>query len=335
MNPLNPINPPTAEPNSSPTSPSAPADGAPQGPRPVIVGVDGSDGARLALRWAAYLATLLHAPLEAVIAWEPVAYWAPDGAASALVDRVDRSVLENRLAEEVDRAFGDSPPAGLVQRVAIGGAVATLVEAGSEAALVVVGSRGLDGFTGLLLGSTSSAVALHAPCPVLVVHGTADPLSAGDDNPLAKVVVGVDGSSVGDSALRTAWALAEAAGGAVEAVIAWQNEPDWVHYRGEAREPWTAERFAEQTADTAIARALGADGAGGRVRRVTAHGAPGKVLVDASADAQLLVVGSRGHGGFVGMLLGSVSRACMRHAQCPVLIVHAAAPGRELAGRAP
>lgn len=320
------MNPLTGQPNSQP---SEHADNTPQGPRPVIVGVDGSDGGRSALRWAAYLASLLDAPLEALIAWEPIAYWAPDGAASALMDRVDRSVLENRLAEEVEKVFGDQPPAGLVQRVAIGGAVATLVEAGRDAALVVVGSRGLDGFTGLLLGSTSSAVALHAPCPVLVVHGTADPLAPTNTNPLAKVVVGVDGSSSADGALRLAHALATRAGGTVEAVIAWQNEPDWVHYRGEGgpgREPWTAELFAGQTVDKAITRALGADARG--VRGVPVHGAPGKVLVEASGDAQLLVVGSRGHGGFTGMLLGSVSRACMRHAECPVLVVHASASGR-------
>jgi nucleotide-binding universal stress UspA family protein len=135
----------------------------------IVVGVDGSEPSKAALRWAARLAPAINGYIEAVIAWEfPATYgwtvvvdkgWLPDVDAGR--------VLEDTLAE----VFGSERPASLTTSVRAGGASYELLGASADAALLVVGSRGHGGFDGLLLGSVSSACAEHAKCPVLVVHG--------------------------------------------------------------------------------------------------------------------------------------------------------------------
>ena len=135
----------------------------------VVVGVDGSDQSKDALRWATQLAPALHADIEAVISWEfPASYgWAlayPDGWRP---DLDAAKVLE----ETVDEVCGHERPAGLKTTVREGGASRELLAVSKGADMLIVGSRGHGGFTGLLLGSVSAACAEHAPCPVLVVHG--------------------------------------------------------------------------------------------------------------------------------------------------------------------
>jgi len=147
-------------------------DGADAGQARIVVGVDGSQHARDALRWAAHFGRVFGARVEAVIAWEypPALGW------SVLPDDWDpaedmRKVLEESVAD----VFGDQPPAGLQQLVQEGGAARVLIEACEGAAILVVGSRGHGGFSGLLLGSVSANVAEHAPCPVLIIHGDQAP----------------------------------------------------------------------------------------------------------------------------------------------------------------
>lgn len=133
---------------------------------PVVVGVDGSESSKEALRWAARMSAVEGVPIRAVTAWEyPQAFnspvdvnWRPD---------VD---AETVLHETLDELFGDDRPAGLVAEVLHGPARTVLLEASKDASLVVVGSRGHGGFAGMLLGSVSSACAEHGHCPVLVVH---------------------------------------------------------------------------------------------------------------------------------------------------------------------
>lgn len=137
------------------------------------------------------------------------------------------------------------------------------------------------------------------------------------------VVVGVDGSPSSVAALR--WALGEARchGGLVRAVIAWS----FPFTEGEiaqqavlvACEP--LERAAHEQLDAAV-KAAGDAPEGVAVQREVVHGGPVRVLLDAAEDADLLVVGSRGRGGFAGLLLGSVSQQCVQHADCPVVVVH-------------
>ncbi|MEW2548252.1 universal stress protein [Streptomyces sp. NPDC047002] len=136
-----------------------------------------------------------------------------------------------------------------------------------------------------------------------------------------RVVVGVDGSPSSKEALRWAVSQAKDTGAVVEAVIAWDvpvtGWPAAVPSRQFAA-------WAAGTLDETVEDVLGAE-VPVTVRRAARGGHPAKVLVDAARGADLLVVGSRGHGGFAGALLGSVGLHCARHAPCPVVVVRAAA----------
>lgn len=139
----------------------------PAGPR-VVVGVDGSWHAELALRWAAHYAALYDAALEVVTAWEYPASFGLAGVPSEWNPADDmRAVAESAITT----VFGDRPPAGLSLQVREGGAAKTLLDASEGATMLIVGSRGHGGFAGLLLGSVSANVAEHASCPVLIIHG--------------------------------------------------------------------------------------------------------------------------------------------------------------------
>jgi nucleotide-binding universal stress UspA family protein len=137
------------------------------------------------------------------------------------------------------------------------------------------------------------------------------------------VVVGVDGSAESAAALRWAARYATATGARVRALLAW-------HYptvAGEAPVGVAPEAIRSQTdaqmnatLDEAIAKAYeGGDSAG--VEKHTAYGHPAEVLIEASREADLLVVGHHGHGAFTGMLLGSVSIHCVTGAHCPVVVI--------------
>lgn len=138
----------------------------------VVVGVDGSDCSKTALRWAAQLAEKYGARLEAVAAWHfPVGYgivMAPNFSPGDLADKA--------LTETVDEVFGSERPADMWLAVRPGAPAHVLLEQSKDALLLVVGSRGRGGFAGLRLGSVSSGVAAHATCPVLVVHGDRIPM---------------------------------------------------------------------------------------------------------------------------------------------------------------
>ena len=128
------------------------------------------------------------------------------------------------------------------------------------------------------------------------------------------IVVGVDGSAGSQEALRWAVAQAELSGAAVRAIRAWQLPES---YSAASRD---YEADARRELQIAIEEALGPDQRS-RVTTLEVAGRPGHVLVDASHHAQLLVVGSHGHGDLVGRLLGSVSEHCVHHASCPVVVV--------------
>ncbi len=136
----------------------------------IVVGVDGSDQSKQALRWAGHLAHQYGARLEAISTWEfPVAY----GWSAVPTDWNPQADTQKLLDETVDVVFGGERPKGMITRAIEGGAAARLLECSDGALMLVVGSRGHGGFAGLLLGSVSSSVAEHATCPVLVVHGDA------------------------------------------------------------------------------------------------------------------------------------------------------------------
>jgi nucleotide-binding universal stress UspA family protein len=138
-----------------------------------------------------------------------------------------------------------------------------------------------------------------------------------------RIVVGVDGSPSSVIALRWAIKQADLNGSAVEAVTAWQIPAAMTGY-GWAPVPVAdcsdMELIAKRALEEAIAEAAGPGGIP-LVHGEIVQGLPAQVLIDASVGADLLVVGSRGHGGFAGALLGSVSQHCVHHAHCPILII--------------
>jgi nucleotide-binding universal stress UspA family protein len=138
-----------------------------------------------------------------------------------------------------------------------------------------------------------------------------------------RIVVGVDGSASSLAALRWAVHQAELTGGTVDAVVAWQMPATMTGF-GFApvavADRCDMEQTAQRVLDHAVGRVVGGEGAPA-VRCLAVQGFPAPVLLGASADADLLVLGSRGHGGFSGALLGSVSQNCVRHARCPVVII--------------
>jgi nucleotide-binding universal stress UspA family protein len=141
------------------------------GPR-VVVGVDGSPPSKLALQWAEFLATTMQASIEAVSAWHIPAALIP---AAGLPDVDLQSVTAQTLHDTVVGALGDTPAVPVHELVGHGDAAQVLLQASKDAQMLVVGSRGHGGFTGLLLGSVSAACTQHAQCPVLVVHGDTPP----------------------------------------------------------------------------------------------------------------------------------------------------------------
>jgi nucleotide-binding universal stress UspA family protein len=132
-----------------------------------------------------------------------------------------------------------------------------------------------------------------------------------------RIVVGVDGSACSKAALSWAVRQARLTGAAVEAVIAWEY-PYTFGYLMPVVTDVDYEKLAAQQVADAVAEAAGH---GVEIRSTVVEGNPAKVLLDASAGAELLVVGNRGHGGFVEALLGSVGQHCVHHAACPVVVI--------------
>ena len=271
----------------------------------IVVGVDGSPSSEQALRWAAGQARLTGQPVHAVITWQvPPTYdaWVlPEDWAGKAAGTLQKSVAN--VLTEVD--------AGVVaQHVLHGHPAKVLVdETADPADLLVVGSRGHGGFAGLVLGSVSQHVVGHAACPVVVVHAS--------HAPAGRIVVGVDGSASSKEALRWAARQAGLTGCSVHAVLVWELPLD---YGWSDRPAFDFAAHAEQTLGTAVTDALGEDAAA--VQREVVEGSTAEMLLHRAADADLLVVGSRGRGGFTGLLLGSVSQHLAAHGSCPVVVQH-------------
>lgn len=144
----------------------------------IVVGVDGSDQSQQALRWAAYLAAKTGATITAVCTWQIVMTDVGAGGWGLVADGWDPAKdSQHALDGTIDEVFPDARPPGLQTVVRDGSAAKVLIELSKDAQMLIVGSRGHGGFTGLLLGSVSAACSHHAHCPVLVVHGDRPPPS--------------------------------------------------------------------------------------------------------------------------------------------------------------
>jgi nucleotide-binding universal stress UspA family protein len=291
----------------------------------IVVGYDGSVPANAALDWAAAEAerrglplTVLHVlnqlnltPGVGTPTWTALATDAMDAVASDGVQRARKS------APSIDiRGVTHADPVAF-----------TLIESTRDSALLVVGTRGRGEAAGALLGSVAFAVSGHASCPVVIVRGDADePVGPG-----RPVVVGVDGSSGSEVAVRYAAGFAAAASAALIVVAAYRSagsrawgEAEVYTLEGEGGPTFgsLAQEHAGETVAAAGALARTAQ-PGLEVRELVVEGSTAESLVAAAAGCGLLVVGSRGRGGFAGLMLGSVSHRVIHSAPCPVAVVRA------------
>ena len=139
-------------------------------PTTIVVGVDASPSSIDALRKAAQIAGALGAPIEALTVWHAPATF--DGTFAAEVWSPESEAWEI-LDASLETAFPEGRPANLTTAIVPGPTASALIDRSRDAGMLVLGSRGRGGFSGLLLGSVSAACARHAHCPVLIMHGTA------------------------------------------------------------------------------------------------------------------------------------------------------------------
>jgi nucleotide-binding universal stress UspA family protein len=287
----------------------------------VVVGVDGSDSALRAVRWAADEAARRRAPLRLVTAFG----WTDDVVVGhpglgpryrdILLDRFRRA-----LATAVAVAGERRPELEVSQELRIGFPIGTLAEEARRAQLLVIGDRGLNRAEGLLLGSVGVAMAAHAACPVVIVRG---PEPAGSTLP---VVVGVDGSPVSDAAIAFAFAAAAERAVPLIAVHTWWDtflDPGLITqlFRDEDQ-VYEQDVLAEHLAGWSEKYPQV------QVQRIVTRDRPVHLLIEQSRRAQLVVVGSRGHGELAGLVLGSVSNALVHRSACPVAIARPNIPER-------
>jgi nucleotide-binding universal stress UspA family protein len=277
-----------------------------EGPNPVVVGYDGSADSERAFTWAVATAKQRRRPLRLVAVLD---YGAPEW----LPDRVEEA--RSRAAEELSNV-GDQP-GGLtltVLKPRHEEASHALLRLSEDAHLVVLGSHGHSALAGMFIGSVSQHLGRHAPCPVVVVRER-------HDSQARRIVVGSDYSEGSDRALEFAFDAAERTGAPLTVIHGWQHST-----AGRAGLYLPLSTTVAQEIDTR--RAELRDSLAGWIEKhpgvaveweaIPLH--PIRVLSDASEHAALVVVGSRGHGAFMGMLLGSVSLGVLHQARCPVAI---------------
>jgi acyl-CoA dehydrogenase family protein 9 len=299
------------------------------GTSPIVVGVDGSPSSLAAVDWASREAIARQCPLRIVHAFLWPLYDVPLGPSSLGPPEAGlQYAAEQIVSTAVDRARPIAPTVDISTDMPVRAPAAALIAQSKDADLVVVGHRGLGGFAGLLVGSVGIQTAAHAFCPVVVVRDNgsdrAQPREAADH-----VVVGVDDSPLSSLAIDFAFSHAAHRRLGVVAVQAYppsglpaSSDPRLVAYADDGRQEAQQGRLAEilegyrhKYPDTPVTMKM-------------LPGTPAAVLVQESADAALTVVGSRGRGGFTGLLLGSTSQSVLHHATGPVAIVRARSTGR-------
>jgi nucleotide-binding universal stress UspA family protein len=266
----------------------------------VVVGVDGSPSAARAAELAGDLALRHRMSLEVVHAFNwPALY--PPFLPPSVVARLDPRQAAGELVSRVAAAVRERYPRLSVEtRIVDGNAAGALVDASRHAAYLVVGHRGIGGFTEMVIGSVGVHTTAHARCPVLVVRGDAG-------TPAAPVVVGVDGSVPARVAAAYAYDEAHTRGSDLYAVFAAGTQPT---------DPTVP---VDAGLDDLIARRPEV-----KVHREVRRGNSPALVISTLArevGAGLVVVASRGIGGFRGLLVGGTGRALVEHAPCPVMVI--------------
>ncbi|MDR1392414.1 MAG: universal stress protein [Bifidobacteriaceae bacterium] len=295
----------------------------------VLAGVDGSASSFNAVTWAAKMARRRGQSLRVVCAYAAPRFGATSSDAAFL--DVGGAALAEGARAVVDSAISQVKAIHLdvEGHAAPGDAAGVLVEASKNASLVVVGTRGKGGFAERLLGTVSTALPVHAHCPTVVVPNSwqlAPNDAAEGSQPLVRrLAVGVDGSEASRVALKHA----------IDAAIDWQAELVAVSSMpiasGTSLFAWAPGQVDHAAVlaelDDEIERLIAEELSGRNlpdgftVRHHALDGTASSLLVELSENVDLVVVGSRGRGGFTGLLLGSTSQAVLHHARCPVMVV--------------
>ncbi|BCM72899.1 MULTISPECIES: universal stress protein [Streptomyces] len=285
------------------------------GRRPIVVGIAPAPSERLSLAWAADEADRRHLPLKLVHAQGvPTAGYRSGGARPSWEEwnKALHGLGDEVLKEAVSFVESRHPAVQVSTLLAEGEPAWVLCEEARGAALVVVGSWHLSKRRELF---SSAAVALpliaHAPCPVAVVpepeHVTQQP---------AYFVVGVDGSPQSAAAVDLAFEEAALRGALLRALYVWH--PPLLGVLDEEAAVQECRRLLSETVAGRTATHPEVE-----LHHEVVRGHPVQVLTEASEHALGLVVGTRGRGGFSGMLLGSVGQGVLHHARCPVITVRA------------
>lgn len=284
----------------------------------ILVGVDGSKESLQAVEWAADRASRTGSELTIICAYALPSFTAAslDGGYAALDDETIKASAQAVVDEAAQAAKRDGLTVNTVLEP--GDPAGVLIDLSEDYQMVVVGTRGGGGFADRLLGTVSSALPAHASCPVVVVprHHSGPAFT-----PAKRIVVGVDGSSAASPPLRYAVKEAKAWGAELTVVSAVplatsSSTMGWF--------PASVDRDAvigdtRQRLTELVQNVQDKDGV--TIRRHALDGNAAALLTEFSTAVDLVVVGSRGKGGFAGLLLGSTSQAVLGHSQCPVMVV--------------
>ncbi len=292
----------------------------------ILVGIDGSAPSLGALDWALAHAKRSGLGLHLVCSYSlpTFAAGAIDGGYATLDDTAMREGAQAALDEAIERCSDSG--VSVTSSLETGDAAGVLVDLSAQVQLAVVGTRGRGGFAERILGTVSSALPAHAHCPTVVVPHRVEPGSEDDQpeaplHPIKRIVVGVDGSDSAKVALNAAIDEAERWGAELTAVVgvpmgAGAGLLGWLP-TGVDRETLLAD--VKSGLDVTVDRA--SHDRDVTVRRHALDGTGAALLSEFSTAVDLVVVGSRGRGGFTGMLLGSTSQTVLHHSACPVMVV--------------
>ena len=296
--------------------------------RTVVAGLDGSAESRAGAEWAAREAKLRGLPLKLVHVWEPV----PEPMAQApLLGAETQQQWSERIPREAADGLRLRHPGVDVSMEQISGRPgAVLTREAQDAELLVLGSRGLSGIGGFLVGSVGQAVVAHAERPVVLVRAgeqaadehAADPVGIPSAAaPFRPVVLGLDTDSPDGAVIEFAFDAAARRGSALRAVHGW-NPPPYYAYGIPVDQELHAELTRQQAAAlTEVLRPWRQKFPAVEVVEESRWGSPANHLVDASREASLVVVGRRIRRGPLGAHIGPVTHAVLHHATAPVAVV--------------
>ncbi len=289
-------------------------------PRTVTVGLDGSPESRAAADWAAREAKLRGLPLKLVNVWEPVPE--PIAQAPLLGPETHQHWSERIPREAAEELRAAHPEVDVLIKQVTGRPAEVLTDAGKDAEPLVLGSRGLSGVGGFMVGSVGLAVVAHAECPVVLVRAEGD--TSGTDStvpPSRPVVLGLDTRAPDDTLIGFAFEAAVLHGASLRVVHGW-NEPPYIAYGLPPDLELNARLGAEEAA--AVSEVLRPWRQKFPTVDVVEDSLSGKAanrLVDASAEASLVVVGRRIRRSPLGAHIGPVTHAVLHHATAPVAVV--------------